>query len=65
LDRSTTKDLIACTAEGLVERGPDDDELGALAGGDEDLLAVEDVVVAVLGRCGPDGAGVRAHRPAR
>ena len=30
-----------------VERGPDDDELGALAGRHEDLLAVEHVLVAV------------------
>ena len=48
-------------AEVLVEGGPDDDVVGAVTGGDEDLLAVEDVVVAVLDRGGADLGGVGAE----
>ncbi len=47
-------------ALGAVERGPDDDEVGALAGGDVDLLAVEDVLVAVEHGGGANRGGVRA-----
>ena len=34
-------------AGGFVQRGPDHDQIGALAGRDVDLLAVEDVLVAI------------------
>ena len=46
-------------AERLVERRPDHDRVRALAGGDVDLLAVDDVLVAVLHRGGGDVGGVR------
>ena len=43
-----------------IERGPDHDQLGPVAGGHEDLLAVQHVLVA-LERCGrPDRRGVRS-----
>ena len=45
--------------QALVEGRPDDDAVGALPGGDVDLLAVEDVLVAVLARGGLDVRGVR------
>ena len=44
-----------------VERRPHDDEVGALAGGDVDLLAVEDVLVAVEDGGGADRGRVRAR----
>ena len=47
LSRSTTNDLIAARPWLAVERRPHHDQLGAVAGGDEDLLAVEHVLVAV------------------
>ena len=43
-----------------VQRRPHDDQVGPLARGDVDLLAVEDVVVAVLDRGRADGGRVRA-----
>ena len=60
LSRSTTNDLIAPAAGAAVERGPDDDELGPVAGGDVDLLAVEHVLVAVEPRGRADRGRVRA-----
>ncbi len=45
LSRSTTNDLIAPRPGAAIERRPDDDQLGPVARGDEDLLAVEDVLV--------------------
>ncbi len=48
-------------AHGAVERGPDDDQVGAVAGGDEDLLAVEHVLVAVEVGGGADRGRVRAR----
>ena len=47
-------------AERLVQRRPDDHAVGALARGDVDLLAVDDVLVAVLDGGGADARGVRA-----
>ena len=60
LSRSTMNDLIAARPFDAVERGPDDDQVGAVAGGDEDLLAVEDVLVAVELGGGADRGRVRA-----
>ena len=48
-------------AAGLVQGGPHDDGVGAAAGGDVDLLAVDDVVVAVEHRGGRHRRGVRAE----
>ena len=45
---------------GPVERRPDDDQLGSVAGGDEDLRAVEDVLVAVEAGGRADRRRVRA-----
>ena len=72
LSRSTMNDLIAARPLRAVERRPDDDQVGALAGGDVDLLAVQDVLVAVeLGRRADRrrvraglGLGDRHRRPA-
>ena len=47
-------------AQALVEGRPHHDAVGALAGGDVDLLAVDDVLVAVLAGGGLDVRGVRA-----
>ena len=52
-------------APGAVERRPHDDQVGAVAGGDVDLLAVEHVVVAVEDRGRADRGGVRARPRAR
>ena len=68
---STTKLLIAARPRVGIERGPHHDGVAALAGGDEDLLAVEHVVVAVLARRRADrgrvaarvGLGDRHRRP--
>ena len=60
-ERSTTNDLIAARPCDAVERRPDDDQVGALAGGDVDLLAVEHVLVAVELRGGADRGRVRAR----
>ena len=60
LSRSTMNDLIAARPDGAVERRPDDDQVGAVAGGDEDLLAVEHVLVAVELGGGADRGRVRA-----
>ena len=48
-------------AEALVERRPYDDGVGAFAGGDEDLLAVDDVVIAVETRGGVDVGRIGAR----
>src|SRR5699024_10232182 len=40
--------LDGSAAQRLVQRGPHDDTVGTVTGGDEDLLSVEDVFVAVL-----------------
>ena len=53
--------LDGCAACGLVHGGPDDHVGAALTGGDEDLLAVQDVLVAVQLRGRGDGRGVGAE----
>ena len=60
LSRSTTNDLIAARPCVAVQRGPHHEQVGALARGHVDLLAVEHVLVAVEHRGGADGGRVRA-----
>ena len=59
----TTNDLMAAQGRALVQRRPHHDVVRAVTGGDVDLLAVDDVVVAVERRGGLDLAGVEP-RPA-
>ena len=60
LSLRTRKDLIAARPSSLSSVAQTTTLVGALAGGDVDLLAVDDVLVAVLDRRGGDVGGVRA-----
>ncbi|MNF68347.1 hypothetical protein D3C84_502010 [compost metagenome] len=51
--------LDGCPAQATIQGGPDHHGIGTLAGGDEDLLAVEDVVLAILDGRGADGRRIR------